>query len=162
MELGWIILGIRKVSISFSFSSVAQSCLTLCNPMDCIMPGFTVHHQLLELAQTHAHRVSDAIQPSHPLSPPPTFSLSQHQGLSQWVSPSHQVGKVSERQFQYQSFQWTFRTDCIYWLVGSPCSPRDCQEFFLPQFKSINSLALSFLNGLTLTSIHKVKSEVAQ
>ena len=65
------------------FSSVVQSCLTLCDPMDCSMPGFPVHHQLLELIQTHVHQVSDAIQPSHLLlSPsPPTFSLSQHQGL---------------------------------------------------------------------------------
>ena len=65
------------------FSSVAQSCPTLCNPMDCSTPGFPVHHQLLELTQTHVHRVGDAIQPSHPLSSPspPAFSLSQHQGL---------------------------------------------------------------------------------
>ena len=67
------------------FSSVAQSCLTLCNPMDCSAPGFPVHHQLPELAQTYVHRVSDAIQPSHPLSSPspPAFNLSQHQGLFQ-------------------------------------------------------------------------------
>ena len=66
-------------------SSVAQSCQTLCNPMDCSTPGFPFHHQLLELAQTHVHRVSDAIQPSHPLlSPsPPAFNLSQLQGLFQ-------------------------------------------------------------------------------
>ena len=72
------------------FSSVAQSCLTLCQPMDCSMPGFPVHHQLPELAQTHLHRVGDAIQPSHPLmSPsPPAFNLSQHQGLFQWVNSS--------------------------------------------------------------------------
>ena len=73
---------------SVQFSSVAQSCPTLCNPMDCSTPGFPVHHQLLEPAQTHVHRVSDAIQPSHPLSSPspPAFNLSQHQGLSQWLS----------------------------------------------------------------------------
>ena len=67
------------------FSSVTQSCLTLCNPLDCSAPGFPVHHQLLELAQTHVHRVSDAIQPSYPLSSPspPAFNLSQHQGLFQ-------------------------------------------------------------------------------
>ena len=69
--------------ITFWFSSIAQSCPTLCDPMDCSMPGLPVHHQLRELAQTHVHWVSDAIQPSHPLlSPsPPAFSLSQHQGL---------------------------------------------------------------------------------
>ena len=73
------------------FSSVAQSCLTLCDPMNCSMPGFPVYHQLPELAQTHVHRVSDAIRPSHPLSSPspPSLNLSQHQGLFQWVSSSH-------------------------------------------------------------------------
>ena len=66
----------------YQFSSVAQSCLTLCDHMDCSTPGFPVHHQLLELAQTHLYRVGDAIQPSHPLSSPsPAFNLSQHQGL---------------------------------------------------------------------------------
>ena len=70
------------------FSSVAQSCLTLCNPMDCSTPGLPVHHQLPKLAQTHVHQVSDAIQPSHPLlsSSSPAFTLSQPQGLFQWVS----------------------------------------------------------------------------
>ena len=65
------------------FSSVTQSCLTLCDPMDCSTPRFPVYHQLLEFTQTHVHRVGDAIQPSHPLSSPfpPAFSLSQHQGL---------------------------------------------------------------------------------
>ena len=74
------------------FSSVAQLCLTFCDPMDCSMPGFPVINQLPELAQTHVRRVGDAIQPSHPLlsSSPPAFSLSQHQGLFQWVSSSHQ------------------------------------------------------------------------
>ena len=66
------------------FSSVAQSCPTLCDPMDCSTPGLPVHHQLLELTQTHVHQVGDAIQPSHPLSSPSlTFSLSQHQGIFQ-------------------------------------------------------------------------------
>ena len=89
------------------FSSVAQSCLTLCSPMDCSTLGFPVHHQLPELAQTHVHQVSDAIQPSHPLSTssPPAFNLSQHQGLFQGVSSSHQVAKVLEFQHQHQSFQ---------------------------------------------------------
>ena len=75
----------------FRISSVTQSCLTPCEPMDCSMPGFPVHHQLLELAQIHAHQVSDAIQLSHPLSSPspPAFNLSQHQGHFQWVSSSH-------------------------------------------------------------------------
>ena len=67
------------------FRSVAQSCPTLCDPMDCNTPGFPAHHQLAEFTKSHVHRVSDAIQPSHPLSfpSPPTFNLSQHQGLFQ-------------------------------------------------------------------------------
>ena len=73
------------------------------------------HHQLPKLAQTHVYRVSDAIQPSHPLSPPspPTFNLSQHQGLFQWVSPPHPVANVLEFQLQHQSFQWIFRADFL-------------------------------------------------
>ena len=69
---------------SFHFSSIVQFCQTLCDPMDCSMPGFPVHHQFLELTQTHyVHQVGDVIQPSHPLlSPsPPAFNLSQHQSL---------------------------------------------------------------------------------
>ena len=77
-------------------SSVAQSCRTLCDPMNCSTPGLPVHHQLPELTQTHVHWVSDAIQPSHPLSSPspPAFNLSQPQGLFKWVSSSHQIAKV--------------------------------------------------------------------
>ena len=88
------------------FSSVAQSCSTLCNPMDCSMPGFPVYHQLPELAQTHVHQANDAIQLSHPLSSPSpsAFNLSQYQGLFQWVSSSHQVARVLEFQLQHQSF----------------------------------------------------------
>ena len=79
------------------FSSVTQSYPTLCNPIDCSTPGFSVHHQLRELAQTHVHRIGDAIQPSHPLSSPSrTFNLSQHQGLFQWVSSLYQVVKSSK------------------------------------------------------------------
>ena len=105
-----------------------QLCPTLCDPMDHSMPGFPVHHQLLKLAQTHVYEVGDAIQPSHPLSSPspPALNPSQHQGLFQWVSSSHQVAKVLEFQLQHQSFQWIFRTDFLWdWLVWSPCSPRD-------------------------------------
>ena len=96
-------------------SSVTQSCPTLCDPMDCSTPGLSVHHQLLEFTQTHVHWVSDAIQPSHPLSSPspPAFNLSQHQVLFKWVSSLHQVTKVLEFQLQHQSFQWTFRTDLL-------------------------------------------------
>ena len=100
---------------SAQFSSVTQSCLTLCDPMNCSMPGLPVHHQLPEFTQTHAHWVSDAIQPSYPLSspPPPAPSPSQHQGLFQWVNSSHEVAKVLEFQLQHQSFQWTSRTDLL-------------------------------------------------
>ena len=82
--------------VSVQFSSVSQLCLTFCNPMDCSTPGFSVHHQLPELAQTHVHWVGDAIQPCYPLSSPspPVFHLSHHQGLYQWVSSSHQVAKL--------------------------------------------------------------------
>ena len=104
------------------FSSVTQSCLTLCNPMNRSTPSLPVHHQLREFTQTHVQWVSDAIQPFHPLSSPspPTFNLSKHQGLFQWVntlhevaSSSHHVAKVLEFQLQHQSFQWTLRTDLL-------------------------------------------------
>ena len=93
--------------------------------MDCSTPGFPVHQQLPELAQTHIHQVSCAIQPFHPQSnPSPAFSLSKNQGLFQWVSSSHQVAKELELQLQHQSFQWIFRTDFLQdWLIWSPCSP---------------------------------------
>ena len=96
------------VSVTLSqFNIVTQQCLTLCDPMDCSTPGFPVHHQLPELAQTYVHQVGDAIQLSHPLSSPspPAFNLSQHQGLFQRVSSSHQVAKVLEFQLQQQSSQ---------------------------------------------------------
>ena len=111
--------------------------------MNCHTPGFLVLHHLPELAQTRVHWVSNAIQPSCPLSSPspPTFNLSQHQGLFKWVSSPHQVAKILELQLQHQSFQWIFRVDFLWdWLVWSPCSPRDSQESSPTlQFKSINS-----------------------
>ena len=101
-----------QLETKITFSSVAQSCPTLCDPMNCGTPGLPVHHQLPESTQTHVHRVSDAIQPSHPLSTPsPALDLSRHQGLFQWVSSSHVVAKVLEFQLQHQSFQWTPRLD---------------------------------------------------
>ena len=140
------------------FSSVAQPCSILCDPMNCSMPSLPVLHQLSKFTQTHVHWVGDAIQTPQPLSSPspPAFNFSQHQGVCQWVSSSHQVAKVLEFQLQHQSFQWTPRTDLLYdGLVGSPWSPRDSQESSLtPQFKSTNSLALSFLYSPTLTSMH--------
>ena len=109
----WWWLHFRKKYPSVQFSSLAQLCPTLCNPMKCSTPGLPVHYQLPESTQTHVHWVGDAIQPSHPLlsSSPPALNLSQHQVLFKWVSSSHQVAKVLEFQLQHQSFQWTPRTD---------------------------------------------------
>ena len=142
------------------FSSVTHSCQTLCNLMDCSMPGFPVHHHLPKFAQTHVHQVGDDIQPSHSLlstSPPASifssirvfsffFFFFLHQDLFQWVSSLHQVAKVMMLQLQHQSFQWIFRTDFLSdGLVGSPHSQRDSQESSpIPQFRSINSLVLGF------------------
>ena len=146
------------INDSIQFSSVTQSCPTICDPMDCSMPGLPVHHELPEFTPTHVHWVNDVIQPSHPLlSPSATaFKLFQYQGPFQWVSSSHQVAKVLEFLLQHHSFQWIFRTDFLWdGLVGSPCSPGDTQESSpTPQFKGINSSALSFLYSPTLTSIH--------
>ena len=105
----------QPISFSVQFSSVAQSCPTICDPMDCSTPGFPVHHQLPELTQIHVHWVGDAIQSSHPLSclSPPAFILSQHQGLFKWVSSLQQVAKVLDFQLKHQSFQWIFRTDFL-------------------------------------------------
>ena len=117
---------------SVQFSSVSQSCPTLCDPMNLSMPGLPVHHQLLESTQTHVHSVGDAIQWSYSLSSPSlsALNLSQHQGLFKWVSSLHQVAEVLEFQPQHQSSQWTPRIDLLYdGLVGSPCSPRDSQVF---------------------------------
>ena len=155
LQKKWRILKSRSV---VSISSVTQSCLTLCDPMNHSTPGLPVHHQLSEFTQTHVHWVSDAIHPSHPLSSscPPAPNPSQHQSLFQWVNPSHEVAKVLEFQLQHQSFQRNPRTDLLQnGLVGSPCSPGDSQESSpTPQLKSINSLVLSFLHSLTFTSVH--------
>ena len=93
--------GLRPGYRSVQFSSVAHSCPTLCEPLDCSTPGLPVHRQFPGLTQTHVHWVGDAIHPCHPLSSPspPAFNLSQHQGLFKWVSSSHQVAKILEFQF---------------------------------------------------------------
>ena len=115
-------LNIQKTKImvsgpisSVQFSSVAQLCPPLCDPMDYSTPGHPVNHQLPEFTQTHVLWVGDAIQPSHPLLSPsaPTFDLSQHQGLFKWVSSLHKVAKVLEFQLQHQCSQWTPRTDLL-------------------------------------------------
>ena len=142
---------------SVQFSSVAQSCPTLCDPMNCSTPGLPVHHQLPEFTQTRVHWVRDAIQPSHPLSSPspPAPNPSQHQSLFQWVNSLHEVAKVLEFQLQHHSLQRNPRADLLQnGLVRPPCSPRDSQESSTPQFKSINSSALSLFHSPTLTPIH--------
>ena len=117
------------IKLSVQFSSVAQSCPTFCDPMNCSTPGLPVHHQLPEFTQTHVHRVSDAIQPSHSLSSPspPAPNPSQHQSLFQRVNSSHEVAKVLEFQLYHHSFQ---RADLLqHGLVVFPCSPRDSRVF---------------------------------
>ena len=163
MSINWwintekVIYPYNGIFSSVQFSSVAQSCPTLCDPMNSSTPVLPGHHQLPEFTQTHVHQVSYAIHPSHPLSSPfpPAPNPSQHQSLFQWVNFLHELAKVLEFQLQHQSFQWTPRTYLLQdGLVGSPCSPRDSQESSpTPQFKSIISLALSFLHSPTLTSI---------
>ena len=146
------------IGSSIQFSSVTQSCPTLCDPLNHSTPGLPLRHQLLQFTQTHFHWVGDAIQPSHLLlSPsPPASNPSQHQGLFQWVNSSHEVAKILEFQLQHQAFQWTPRTDLLKdGPTGSPCSSRDSQESSpTTQFKSISFSALSFLHSPTLTSIH--------
>ena len=120
--------------------------------MDCSTPGFPVHHQILEFAQTHVHWISDDIQPSHPLSSLslPAFNLSQHQGLFEWVSSSHQVAIVLELQLQHQPFQWI---KCeVAQLCPILCDPVDCS---LPgsfihgifQARVLERVAISFSRG---------------
>ena len=140
---GWAGVAGTVVTFTVCCCSFTKSCLTLWDPMDCSMSGFPVLHYLLEFVQTHVHWVRDAIQPSHPLSPPssPALNLFQHQGLFQWTHSSHQVAKVLEFWLQHQSLQWIFRTDFLEdWLLWSPCCPEDSQESSpAPQFESINS-----------------------
>ena len=137
---------------SLQFNSVAQSCPTLCDPMDCSMPGLPVHQQLPEFTQTHVHWLGDAIQPSHPLSSPShSLNLSQHHGFFKWVSSLHQVAKVLEFHLQMNIQDWF----PLGWTVWVSFWPRDSQESSpTPQFKSINSFVLSFLHSPIFTSIH--------
>ena len=111
---------VRGGDIESQFSSVAQSRPTLCEPMDCSTPGLPVHHQLLELAQTHVHHIGDAIQTSILLFPsPPALNRSQHQGLFQWVSSSHQVAKVLEFQLSISpsnEYSWWSPLEWTGWI----------------------------------------------
>ena len=111
-----------------SFSRVQP---TLCNPVDCSTPGFPFYHQLLEFTQTRVHWVSDAIQPSHPLSSPstPTFNISQHRGLFKWVSFSHQVAKVLE--FQLLTFCHKSAVICMSEVIDISSSNLDSSLCFI-------------------------------
>ena len=142
---------------NLQFSSVTQLFPTLCNPMDCSTPGLPVHHQLLESTQTHVHCVSDAIQPSHPLLSPSPFAF---------IFPSIKVfsneSVLGIRWSKYWSFSFSISPSNEHpglisfriWLIWF-CSPRNYQESSpAPQFKSINSWALSFSYGPILTSIY--------
>ena len=127
------------------FSSVPQSCLTLCYPMDCSTPGLPVHYKLPGFTQTHVHWVNDAIQQSHPLSPPPVFNLSQHWGLFQmsqfFASCGQSIGVSASASVLSMNIQDRFRLGWTGWIS---LQSRDSQESSpTPQFKSINSLALS-------------------
>ena len=133
------------------------SCLTFCNLMDWSMLDSSVLHCLSGFAQIHVHWVGDAIQPSHPLLPssPFAFNLSQHRGLFQWVSSSHQVAKVLEFQLQHQSLQEysgliSFRIDWLdlFAVQGT------LKSLLQHQFESINSSVLSLLYDLPFTSVH--------
>ena len=133
---------------SLRWQYVAKSCLTLCDPMDCSMPGFPVLYCLLELAQTHVHWIGDPIQLSHPLSPlsPLALNLSQHQGFfpMSWLFAygGQSIGASALASVLPMSIQGWFPLGLVVW---SPCCSGDSQESFpTPQFKSINSLMLSF------------------
>ena len=140
---------------SVDFISVAQLCLTLCNPMDCSIPIFPVY-QLLGFSQTHVHWVSDAIQPSHPLSSPspPAFNLSQHQDHFKWVSSSHQVAKVLEFKLgistsnEYSGLI-SFRMDWLDLLAV-----QGTLKSLLQHHSSKASILWSLACNPTLTSIH--------
>ena len=112
---------------SNQFSSVSQSCPTLCDPTNCSTPGLPAQHQPLETTKTHVHRVGDAIKSSHPLSSPPPTALnpSEHYDLFQRGNSSQKVAKLLEFPFQHQSFQWKLRADRLQdGLVGSSFCPK--------------------------------------
>ena len=126
---------LKNILSSVQFSSVAQSCPVLCDPMDCSTPEFPVHHQLPVLTQTHVHQVDDASQPSHLLlsHSPPTFNLSQYQGLFKRISSLHQVAKVS---------------------ASSLVLPMNIQYWF-PGLISLQSKGLSRVFSNTIVQMHQ-------
>ena len=145
----------RKNSVHFS--SVAQSCLTLCDPMNHSTPGLLVHHWLPEFTQTHVHQVGDAIQPSHPLSSPssPAPNPSQHQSLFQWVNSSHEMAKCWSFSFSISPSKEhpgliSFRMDWLDLLQSKGLS----RVFSNTTVQKFKSLALSFIHSPTLASIH--------
>ena len=144
--------------MAIQFSSVAQSRLTLCDPMDCSKPSFLAHHQLPKLTQTHVHRVKDAIQPYHSLlSPsPPAFNLPQHQGLFQWISsfrwPKYWSSSFSISPFNEYSGLISFRMDWLDLLTV-----QETLKSFLQHHSSKASVlwhSAFFIYSPTLTSIH--------
>ena len=150
----------RKSSRLFSKGccfSVAKSCPTFCDPMDCRMPGFLVLHCLPEFAQTHIHWVGNAIQPSHPLPSfsPFAFNLSQHQGLLQWVSSSPSGGQSIGASASASVLPINIQDWFPLGLTGLISLPtRDSQQSSPTlQFKNPSSWALSFLYGPILTPI---------
>ena len=148
-----------QMSLGAFIVQSTQSCLTLQNLMDYSTPGFPVLHHLLELAQTHVHWISDAIQPSHPLSYPslPTFNLSQHQCLFQGVSSSHQVAKVLEFQLQHQSFQVNIQDwSPLGWTVCISLQSKGLSRVFSNTTVQNHQFfgAQFFFYSPTLTSIH--------
>ena len=165
-----MISGVSYSSCCCACSSVAKSCQTLCNPMNCSMPGFPVLHYLLEFAQTHVHCVSNAIQPSHALlaPSPPALNLSQHQDLFQWVGSAHQVAKVLEFQFHHQSFQWIFRVDflavqgalkSLIQHYNSKASVLQCLAFFIFQFSHPYMTTGKTIAMTRQTFVGKVKTQ---
>ena len=143
--------------MSVQFSSVAQSCPTLCNPMDCSMPGLPVHHQLLEFIQTHVHWVGDAIQPSHPQSSPspPAFNLSHFQSFQMrqlFASGGQSIGVSASTSVLPMNIQHWFPLGWTGWI--SLQSKRLSRVFSNTTVQKHHSSALSFLYSPTLTSIH--------
>ena len=136
---------------SVQFSSVAQSCLTLCNPMDCSTSGLPVHYQLPEFTQTHVHWVGEAIQPSHPLPfpSPPTFTFPQHQGLFKWVTSLHQVAKVLEFHLQHRSLQWILSGTVEYWVEQFP---------WVEQLLLLNNIFFPFWSQILIIHFHMYSS----
>ena len=156
------------INAEVQFNSVTQLCLTLCDPMDCSMPGFPVHHQLLELAQTHVHWDGDAIQPSHPLSTPslPACNLSQHQGLWRWCGEKGtllhswwmQIGPLPSLLWRtVQSYLKKLKIDLPYGLAIPLLSTYQRKL----KFKKIYAPQCSLQDSLLLIDIKEPVSKIA-